>query len=161
MLLRISDWEFDVDAQATRSFSSAEAAEHCQCPYCLNFYKTVDQTYPNLRSFLAQFGLDIEAPDELMPFLATHISNLYAVSGSILKKGSGIKVDGVTVFAEEAREAMINTECPRPYFVLTVGPMDLPWILDIPLEEVESPANQPSFLKRMIQRIFKGNKITS
>ena len=38
-----------------------------------------------------------------------------------------------------------------PYFVLWVGPMNLPWVLDEPLEEEEivSPANQPSFLKRM------------
>ncbi|MBQ9761639.1 MAG: hypothetical protein IJV82_01015 [Oscillospiraceae bacterium] len=157
MVLEIDDWKFDIDMAATMEYSAAEAADHCTCAYCRNFYAAVDNTYPNLRTFLAQFGIDIEAPDELMPFTSIMLMNLYAVSGSILQfSKEPILVDGIKVFPETAEQAMINTYCPRPYFVLSVGTMDLPWVLDEPMEEdqIISPANVPSFLKKMWSKLL-------
>lgn len=157
MILKIDDWIFDVDITATMEYSAREAKEHCTCAYCRNFYGTVDGTYPELRPFLAQFGIDIEAPDELMPFTATHIMSLYAVSGRILTVGKGpIMSCGVRIDPEEHEVSLINTNCPRPLFILSAGPFDVPWVLDEPLveEEIISPANQPSFLRRMFDKLL-------
>ena len=67
MVLTFHDWHFDADITKTMTVSGEESAEHCMCGACRNFYRTVDNAYPNLRTFLSQFGLDLEAPDELIP----------------------------------------------------------------------------------------------
>lgn len=152
MILRIDDWEFDIDMERTMEYSAKEAQEHCDCAYCRNFYGAVDAAFPDLRPFLAQFGLDIEAPDELMPFTATNVMVLYAVSGEILYYGKeSIMLGSIRIEPEPHEVSMINTECPRPIFVLSIGPFDLPWVLDEPLveDQITSPANEPSFLKKM------------
>ncbi len=157
MLLQIDDWKFDVDIEGTMAYSAAEATEHCDCAYCRNFYAAVDGAFPKLRPFLAQFGLDIEAPDELMPFTATNMMVLYAVSGKILQYSKEpIMLDGLRIDPEPHEVSRINTECPRPIFILSVGTFDLPWVLDEPLveDEIVSPANEPSFLKKMWDRFL-------
>ena len=155
MILSIDDWIFDVDMATTMAYSAKEAAEHCDCAYCRNFYAAVDDIYPQLRQFLAQFGLDLEAPEELMPFEPTLYLACYAAEGRIVKRGQPlIMVDGVKVMPESAQDAMINSGLHAPYFVLSVGPMTLPWVLNEPMEEVVSPANEPSFLKKMWNRLL-------
>lgn len=157
MILKIADWEFDIDMERTMAYSAAEAAEHCDCAYCRNFYAAVDGAFPKLRPFLTKFGVDIEAPDELMPFTATNMMALYAVSGNILQYGKDpIMECCVRIDPEPHSVSLINTECPRPIFILSVGTFELPWVLDEPLveEEIVSPANEPSFLKKMWDKLM-------
>ncbi len=158
MLVLVDNWEFEVDMTATMAYSAQEAASHCDCAYCRNFYAAVDVAYPQLRPLLARFGLDIEAPDELMPFTATNVLCLYAVCGRITKIGTAsLMIDGVRIDPEERSISMINTDCPEPLFVLSIGPFDLPWVLEEPLveEDIVSPANEPGFLRKMWKRIMK------
>ena len=68
MRLQLADWVFEIHMDATMQYSAAEAAEHCDCAYCRNFYAALDARYPDLRGILGQFGADAEAPEELMPF---------------------------------------------------------------------------------------------
>lgn len=151
MILEIDDWKFDIDLAATMEYSAKEAASHCDCAYCRNFYVAVDDTYPELRPFLARFGIDVEAPEELMPFEPNNVLCCYAVEGNVLRFGQNLThIHGITIYAENPDDAMINTGCKAPYFILSVGPMDLPWVLAEPMDAVESPANQPSFMKRML-----------
>lgn len=157
MILKIADWEFDIDMERTMAYSAAEAAEHCDCAYCRNFYAAADEAFPELRPFLAQFGIDMEAPDELMPFTSTNIMVLYAVSGMITHVGKEpIYLGTLRVDPEDHKLSRINTECPRPIFILSIGPFDIPWVLDETIEEDEivSPSNEPSFLKRMWDRLL-------
>ena len=156
MILQIDDWKFEIDLTATMEYSAAEAADHCDCAYCRNFYASVDGKYPDFRPFFAQFGLDIEAPDELIPYFPpTECEAYYAVGGHILTQGSGpIMVSGLTVYPQLAEEAMVNTRISGPYFFLLAGMMYLPWVLDVPMEEVESPANLPSFMKRIWNKLL-------
>ena len=157
MILQIDDWKFDVDVQSTMAYSSAEAATHCDCAYCRNFYAAMDGSFPKLRPFLAQFGIDMEAPDELMPITATNMMAFYAVSGHILQYGKNpVMACGVRIDPEPHAVSMIPTECPAPFFVLSVGAFDLPWVLEEPLveEEIVSPANEPSFLQKMWNKLL-------
>lgn len=168
MILEIDGWKFDIDLTATMEYSASEAADHCDCAYCRNFYAAVDNTYPHLRSFLAQFGLDIEAPEELMPYdieKKMWYDGIYAVCGKILSAGSSELVcDGVIIHPKQEHELHINVGCPEPYFLLDVGTFILPWVLDEPMEDVISPANEPSFLKKMWNKLLKRqpkNDVTS
>ena len=102
MILEIGDWIFDVDMTATMEYSATEALEHCLCCYCRNFYGSVDERYPGLRPFLAGFGVDVEAPDELMPFFPpSECVAFYAVSGRILQEGQGpLLADDLAIYPQ-------------------------------------------------------------
>ncbi len=152
MILQIADWQFDIDTEATMQYSAKEAKEHCDCAYCRNFYAAVDDTYPQLRPFLAQFGLDIEAPEELMPFTETEYLCIYAVNGRILKTGESMQIAGIPV--EIGEDEPINIYCPEPYFTISIGAFSIPWVLDEEIADVVSPANQPLFLKRMWNKLL-------
>ncbi|MBQ7345630.1 MAG: hypothetical protein IJW45_06165 [Oscillospiraceae bacterium] len=156
MILQVDDWRFDIDLKATMAYSAEEVSDHCTCDYCLNFYATIDRAYPDIRPFLARFAVDIEGPDELMTFDHTRYLGAYAVSGHILQFGSApIRVNGISILPENAEDAMVNTGCLSPFFILTVGMLTLPWVLEVAPEDVVSPANTPSFLRKMWDKIMK------
>ncbi len=155
MIVKIDDWKFDVDITATMAYSAAEVAEHCTCGYCRNFYAAVDEVYPNLRRFLAEFGVHIEAPDELIPYEPTLMEGSYAVCGRVLGVGSKpIEIDGLIIGIMQPHEIHLNTGCPGPCFVLNTGLMELPWVLDEAMEDVISPANNPDFVEEITERIL-------
>ena len=83
-----------------------------------------------------------------MPFTATNILCAYAIEGKILQFGNPIKRFGdISIYAENPDTAMVPVhQVKMPYFILWVGPMDLPWVLEEPLieEEIVSPANHRS-----------------
>lgn len=149
MLLKINDWEFDIDLEATREHSSFAAQDHCTCPYCENYYRTVRSCYPALIPFLKGFGLDIDGPVEMYPFEPTLYLAGYRVRGEILRVGlSPMMVDGVPVSAEPKED-----RC----FLLEVGEMALPWVMAENPEDVISPANEPEFLERMYRKMWDRN----
>lgn len=158
MILQIGDCSFDIDITRTMEYSAAEAAGHCDCSYCRNFYAAVDTSYPNLRPFLARFGIDIEAPDEMMPFDRPGemwYENVYSVSGRILSGSEHtFIVDGIEVWIYSENKLHINQTISQPHFFIGVGMMVLPWVLDEPMEDAVSPANEPSFLKKMWERFL-------
>lgn len=166
MILQIDDWVFDINIDQTMSYSAAEAAEHCECAYCRNFYGAVDQAYPVLRPFLTQFGLDIEAPDEQMPYDMDgkiYYDSVYMVCGSISQWGlKPFRLGNVLIRPSIGGGS--DHHCPKPNFALEVESVILPWILDEPMEETVSPANFPEFLKKMWDRLlskFTNNDVQS
>lgn len=153
MIIQIDDWKFQVFTVSNRRYYAREAAEHCTCAWCRNFYQSVDGEYPNLRPFLDRFGIHIEAPDEMLAPNPTLCDCYYGVMGEILEWGSGdILVDGVAISPQTREEAMVNTEMEGPVFFLQVGTMMLPWVLDEPMEESESPAKSQNYIQRLLRR---------
>ena len=41
------------------------------------------------------------------------------------------------------------------FFVFTTGLLDLPWVLDEDMAEVVSPANEPEYMQRMMNRLLE------
>ena len=156
MLLKIADWVFDADIGLNMEISAKQAAEHCECGYCRNYYQTLDRNYPGIRPFLAKFGIDPEGPDELSPFEPTIYEASFIVNGEIAVFGNEkLYVDGVPVRILTSDDADMDTERPKPYFVLLFGLLELPWVLDEPEENVISPANEPEYLERMNRKLMK------
>ncbi len=159
MVLQILDWKFEVDMLHTMEYSTAEAAAHCTCGYCRNFYEAVDAHCPELRPFLAQFGLDITAPEVLYPYDIgpdMWYEGEYVVFGRILQQGqSRIRVGTAWMWPMAERE---DSQLDQPHFILSLEELELPWILDEPLRDVVSTANEPSFLKRMWNRLLGRGK---
>ena len=155
MIIKIDDWVFDVDLGTTMAYSAGEAEAHCTCGYCRNFYAAVDVSYPDLRPFLAGFGIDVEAPEELLPYEPTVMDGYYAVCGKVIQMGRNpMTVNGLSVTVVNTDEVHINVFCPEPYFVLNTGFLELPWVLDEAAEDVVSAANEPSFLEKISERLL-------
>ena len=158
MILRLDDWVFDVDMACTMEYSAAEAAEHCECAYCRNFYAAIDSNCTGLRSLLAQFGINVEAPEELYPYdlqgNRIWYEGEYVVFGSILQHGkkpiTGSDNRNFLIWPRRESEYAHT----KQHFVLSLEDVQLPWILDEPMEDVLSPANEPSFLKKMWTRLL-------
>ena len=154
MILRLGDWVLEVDIPSTMERSGQHAADHCLCGYCQNFYSTVDHAYPSIRPFLARFGVDIEGPDEFCPFEPTICEATYIVRGRIIQQGSqDISVDGIPILI--SAELDLDHAPPQPSFGIMVGLMELPWVLEEPMDEVISPANDPACLDRMWKKLLK------
>lgn len=141
MILEVGDWCFRVDVEATQERTSRYSFEHCQCGYCKNFYEAIDQAHPALRSAMAQFGVNLEGPSELMPIEPTLMLACYRIDGEIIQWGhSSLSVNGVPLVPETGDEKT---------FLMWVGELRLPWLQEIPVEDVVSPANLPEFMERM------------
>ena len=141
MILKLADWRFRVNVEATSERTRKYSYEHCQCSYCKNFYDAIDVAYPELRSVMESFGINLEGPCELMPFEPTLMLACYRVDGEILQWGkSQLFVKGVQLLPEAGDDKT---------FLLWVGEVKLPWLQEEPEEDVISPANLPGFLDRM------------
>ena len=144
MVIRLADWVFQVDPEATRIHTLQCSTDHCTCPYCRNFYENVAAFHPALGPVLSRFGIDLNGPSEVMPFEPTLVMACYRVTGQILHQGhSRLHVNQVPLRMEPADE---NS------FFLWAGEMELPWTQEEDPDEVISPANQPEFLDRMMKR---------
>ena len=156
MILTVGQWQLLVDRETTAAYSEQEAAEHCQCGFCRNFYSAIDGVYPKLRPFLAQFGVNIEAPDELIPYTPTAYQACYSVAGMILREGSAdYSLDGLSIRMITPEDVDVNTGITDPYFFISVGLIELPWILDEPVEAVSSPAKAFSLAERILGGVTK------
>ena len=149
MVLQIDDWVFRVDLERTKEHSSFVSSEHCTCGYCENYYLAASLAYPGLHEFLARFGIKLDGPSEMYPIEPTLYLAGYRVFGQVETYGnSPIMVDGVPVSAEPVDDA---------HFMLEIGEMPLPWMLEEDPNEVISPANEPEFLEKMYLKMLKRN----
>ena len=84
-----------------------------------------------------------------------YYDSVYMVSGTILSIAhKPLRVGDVLISPKAANDTQVNHSCPAPCFALDVGTVSLPWVLDEPLVETVSPANFPSFLKRMWKKLL-------
>ena len=157
MILQISDWIFDVDIPATMAYSQAVWEDHCTCGYCRNFYEAMDEAYPQLKSFLKNFGMNSLTPEEMSPIEPTLCIVSYCFSGTIVKHGIyPIDIDGVVLSVSTHQEnPLYEPPFGKPFFVFTTGLLELPWILDQDMNEVISPANEPEYMERMMNRLLE------
>lgn len=135
MIVKISDWIFDVDLERTADYSRCEALEHCQCDHCRNFYLGMDAACPQLRPFLGQFGIHPEAPDRMSPvgYSAQRIDYdpLYYVFGRIVRFGTNSLTAGSVRIIPASADLLFEEGA---VFSLSVEGLSLPWILDAPLD---------------------------
>ena len=144
--ISVADWQFRVDRDATRDYTMKCSTDHCLCPYCRNYYETVDASHPRLRSVLDGFGIFLDGPCEVMPLEHNLILAAYRVTGIVAQTGNmRLFVDDVPLIPEESGNGT---------FLLWAGPMELPWMQDVAPEDVISPANEPEFLERMTAKVL-------
>lgn len=142
-MVSLYDWQFQVDREATKEKTDANARDHCTCGYCRNFYENVSKSCREILPFLGRFGINVEGPSELMPYEPTLLLACYRVTGKILRWG--------TVPLRAGRVPVSVGAGTDGSFLLWVGELRVPWTQGEPEEDVVSPANLPEFLERMEQ----------
>jgi len=157
MIVQVADWIFDVDMASTMAYSDGVWNDHCTCGYCRNFYETLNDAYPHMKPFLERFGMNSLTPEELSPIEPTLCMVSYCISGKIVKRGVYPVDSGDVVFtvSTDSQNPLYEPTFGRPFFVLTSGLLELPWVLDEDMDEVISPANEPEYLERMMQRLLE------
>ena len=125
----IGDATFEVDFPTTAGYSYRESEEHCGCAFCRNFYQALDENYPKIRDFLANFGIDAEAPDHMIPKLLQDGKIAYSPE---------YKVFGTmnhSICLELALDNALVTFAPagEDTFDITVKNLVLPWVLTEPM----------------------------
>ena len=153
MILEIDGWKFQVFDVTTRKYYAREVSDHCTCATCRNFYQTVDKVCPELRPFLARFGVHVDAPDQMTAPIQTMCDCYYTVCGKILEEGDeAITVGDTKVYPQTWEEAMVNTEMDEPYFFLFVSPLTVPWVLDEPMDPIDTPEKEQDTIARILAR---------
>ena len=156
MILEIDGWKFQVFDVTTRKYYAREVAGHCTCATCRNFYQTVDRVCPELRQFLARFGVHAEAPEKMTAPIQTMCDCYYAVCGKILEAGEGpIAVGATTVYPQTWEEAMVDTEMDDPCFFLFVSPLNVPWVLEEPMEAIDTPEKEQQVISMILDKWIK------
>lgn len=163
MIVSISDWVFDVDLSATMEYSAGVWSDHCTCGYCRNFYETMDKEYPRVKPLLEQFGMNSLTPEELSPIEPTLYMVSYCISGTVRKRGIYPIDSGDVVFTVSTHDdnPLYEPMFGKPFFVLTTGLLELPWVLEEDKDEVISPANEPEYLQRMMDRLLENAETES
>ena len=163
MIVQVADWIFDVDIASTMSYSAAVWSDHCTCGYCRNFYETMNDAYPQTKRFLERFGMNSLTPEEMSPIEPTLCMISYCISGTIVKRGIYPVDSGDVVFTISTDDQNPLYEPPfgKPFFVLTSGLLELPWVLDEDMDEVISPANEPEYMQRMMNRLLENADLDS
>jgi hypothetical protein len=81
------------------------------------------------------------------------------VTGRIIHRGKSVLfVDGVRIQISDKLD--MDHTLPKPCFGFIVGLMELPWVLDEPMEDVISPANEPECLDRMWKKLLQRSDLT-
>lgn len=157
MIVQAADWIFDVDISKTMTYSAGIWEDHCLCGYCRNFYETLNKVYPQLNAFLKKFGMNSLTPEEMSPIEPTLCIASYCICGRIVQNGIyPIDIDGVVLTVSQQEDNPdYEPGFGERFFVLTTGLLDLPWTLDEDMDEVISPANEPEYMQRMMNRLLE------
>ena len=156
MILEVADWIFDVNIPATMEYSAHVGKDQCTCGYCRNFVSTLNDAYPQLKVFLEQFGMNSLTPEEMSPIEPTLCMVSYCISGTVVKRGIyPIDLGGVVLSVPMEADPLYEPTCGKPFFVFNTGLLDLPWVLDEDMDEVISPANEPEYMQRMMNRLLE------
>lgn len=157
MIVQAADWIFDVDISKTMTYSAGIWEDHCLCGYCRNFYETLNKVYPQLNAFLKKFGMNSLTPEEMSPIEPTLCIASYCICGRIVQNGIyPIDIDGVVLTVSQQEDNPdYEPGFGERFFVLTTGILDLPWTLDEDMDEVISPANEPEYMQRMMNRLLE------
>lgn len=156
MILEIDGWKFQIFDVTTRKYYAREVAGHCTCATCRNFYQTVDNVCPELRPFLARFGVHVEAPDSMSAPIQTICDCYYAVCGKILEAGEEpIFIGNTVVYPQTCEEAMVDTDMDEPYFFLYISPLNVPWVLEEPMETIDTPEKEQQVISKILGKWIK------
>ena len=138
MILQKNDGQFLVDLEKTKAYYQSHSL--CDCQACRNFYQQASAVFPKLKAFLADFGVDLEKPDEIAwGYLSPEgkIDYLFVactVRGEILRQDfyETDLQDSLFLSIVIDKGYVPNEQEGEDYFVISVCNIVLPWVLEEP-----------------------------
>ena len=130
--------KYNVDVEATNSYLDTYN-EHCKCMYCKNYLKTFEKEYPKATKVLAELGINVDYPLEIIDFCWNEkgdkriYESYYSVKGELFEDKTVLyDEDAVITLYRHDTDAHIyvNTGMSKPYFIAQVTNIELPWVLE-------------------------------
>lgn len=142
MLIEKNGWEFCFDKDKTLEYYKSYT-DLCQCEYCQNYYQNIDYIPSNVRSFLEQFGIDIAKPIEQVPVMVNKLEKTvdnilyFVVVGKAISTNNNDDIDLGPINIEIVPDELSpNTDITKPYFVLAVQDIWLPWTINCKPDDI-------------------------
>lgn len=121
-----------MDTERTKLFyDRMDASEVCQCSYCQNYVKEIRKAYPEVATYLADLGIDVDKPFETMPLEPDGNGNIEYIGVQYICMGnkegfikalvSGIQLDIATSHPK--------TDIDQKHFVIEIYPIVLKWVI--------------------------------
>lgn len=129
--------QYNVDVQTTAAYAD-KYNQPCDCIYCLNYQKTFASCYPEIINILQDFGIPIERPLEVIDCYwndakdKRRYESYYSVKGNLLEDKLQIYAESavITLYCSDTDIPIYgNTGMEKPYFILAVTDIELPWVL--------------------------------
>ncbi|MEE1505119.1 MAG: hypothetical protein UGF89_12880 [Acutalibacteraceae bacterium] len=131
------DYRFSVDVEKTKEYYNTHSL--CECVCCRNYYKQIANGLPKLKDFLADFGVDISKPDEIMSVenegFIDYLNVDYTVCGNVINMSEyEIDINDNLFLNVIVTEGFASpNEQTGDYFTLSVTNIKLPWVLEVPI----------------------------
>ncbi|MBR3290356.1 MAG: hypothetical protein IKI63_06240 [Clostridia bacterium] len=136
MTLTIERTTVDFDLEMTREYYKSHTV--CDCCDDKNYQHFAKSRFPELNSFLSQFGVDISRPDETGPVYLEKTGTIqylfvaYTVVGRIITEDQNAILLNAS---DQPIEVSINNEYypneqKGDYFSIVVTGIELPWLLE-------------------------------
>ena len=136
MIIRKQDCVMEIDLEKTKGYYATHSP--CSCAPCRNYYAQVASRLPQLAATLAELGIAIARPDELMSIEGEgeiqYLSASYTVCGKVLEKDE-YELDlfeGGSFFSIVIGDGFVPNEQTGEYFIVGIYGITLPWVLDEP-----------------------------
>lgn len=163
MLIEKDNYKFSVDIEKTKEYYNTHSL--CDCVCCRNYYKQIEKELPKLKEFLADFGVDISKPDEIMSVenegFIDYLNVDYTVCGNVINM-SEYEID---IYDNLFLNVVVTEGFASPneqtgeYFTLSVTNIRLPWVLEVPIPTTIKlkPKNAAKnvFVKFLKDKVFK------
>ena len=154
-IIQKEDYIFDVDREKTKDYYLTKTL--CDCDECQNYYCQAGDTFPKLKSFLLDFGIDITRPDEICSIYCKGQVEYYAVAytavGECVQCGEyefdiqdgdlflHLVINKIPVYPNEQED--------RQCFEIVAYNIRLPWVLETPHEEEKTKLSFGAKIKQL------------
>lgn len=166
MIIKNDNYVLDVDTKATAAYYKINSV--CDCAECRNFRLQAKQKFPLLTQILAEFGVDISRPDEIISYdmynAVCYDLVAYTVAGNILQEDAyvfHVTESDVLLKVVIDNSYVPNEQQTEAYFTVTVSGFQLDWRLNVPHSVHRSHLVQSCRLFiRKLKKLFVGQKVS-
>lgn len=130
--------KYKVNVKETQSYLDMYN-KPCNCILCNNYIKTFRNVYPEAVKVLSKLGVHVEYPLEIIDCFwndrkyKRRYESYYSIKGELLEDKTVLydKDVVITLYKSDTDEPIYsNTGMEKPYFILKITNVELPWVLD-------------------------------